>query len=135
MRTVLARHQLVADMAKNGVKIVEKALERGFASKGAKVFFFTEKSDYKNFIRMFVISDFFRNKSEKERLGEIFSIMEENGARDSIAKISLCVAMTRREYEKEFGPDVFLGVDLNKTFEGMKSRTRLQRALQVQSKN
>ncbi len=122
-------------MAKNGVKVVASALEKGFASKGAKVYFFAEKSDYKDFIRMFVISDFFRSKSEKERLGEIFSIMEENGAKDAIAKISLCVAMTKREYEKEFGRDVFLGVDLDKTYEGMKSRPRFQRAVQVHSKN
>ena len=96
-------------LARNGIKIVEKALEKGFASKGAKVSFFTEKSDYKDFIRMFVISDFFRSKTDKERLGEIFSILEENGAKDAIAKISLCVAMTRREYDREFGKYTWLG--------------------------
>jgi len=63
-------------VAKDGIKIVEEALKTGFAS---KVFFFTEESDYKDFIRMFVISDFFRGKTDKERLGEIFSVLEENG--------------------------------------------------------
>jgi len=90
-------------MAKNGIGVVRKALEKGFSSRGAKATFFTEKSDYKDFIRMFVVSDFFRRKSNKERLGEIFSILEENGAKDSLSKISLCVAMTRREYDREFG--------------------------------
>jgi hypothetical protein len=104
------------------IKIVEKALEKGFAAKGTKVRFFTEKSDYKDFIRMYVISDFFRGKGNKERLGEIFSILESFGAKDAISRISLCVAMTEREYEKEFGRDVFLGVDLHQTYRGMKSR-------------
>jgi len=111
-------------VAKNGIKVVEKALEKGFGSKGAKVFFFAEKSDYKGFIRMFVVSDFFRYKSEKERLGEVFDVMREFGAEDAITKVSLCVAMTRREYEKEFGRGTFLGVDLYKTFRGMKSRPK-----------
>ena len=96
-------------MAKDGIKIVRVALEKGFASKGASVTVFTEKSDYKDFIRMFVISDFFRRKTNKDRLGEIFTMLEENGAKDAIAKISLCVAMTRREYNREFGKFTWLG--------------------------
>ena len=56
-------------MARNGIKIVEKALKKGFDSKGANVSLFAEESDYKDFIRMFVISDFFRRKTNKERLG------------------------------------------------------------------
>jgi len=109
-------------MAKNGIKIVERALKKGFAANGAEVRFFAEKSDYKDFIRMYVISDFFRAKNNKERLGEIFDVLAQFGAKEMIAKVSLCVAMTEGEYEKEFGRDVFLGVDLHKTYREMKSR-------------
>ena len=126
---------MVTFMAKNGIKIVERALEKGFRSKGAEVRLFTEKSDYKDFIRMFVVSDFFRRKTEKERLGEIFSILEENGAKDSIVKISLCVAMTKREYEKEFGRDVFLGIDLHKTARELKVRPRLSKLALARARN
>jgi hypothetical protein len=76
---------------------VEKALKKGFAAKSAAVRFFTEKSDYKDFVRMYVISNFFRGKTNKERLGEIFAILEDFGAKDASAKISWCVAMTERE--------------------------------------
>lgn len=125
---------MAAFVAKNGIKGVRKALEKGFASKGAKVFLFTEKSDYKDFIRMFVVSDFFRNKTEKERLGEIFSMLEENGPKEAVAKISLCVAMTSKEYAREFGRYTFLGVDLHKTYRGMKSRPKLHRPVQIQGR-
>jgi hypothetical protein len=120
-------------MARDGIKIVKEALEKGFASKGAKVFSFAEKSDYKNFIRLFVISDFFRGKSEKERLGEVLSTLEECGARSVMTRISLCVVMTNREYEREFGRGVFLGVDLHKTARTMKSRPKLHRLTQVRA--
>jgi hypothetical protein len=109
-------------VVRDRVKAVENALRKGFNAKGATVRFFTEKSDYKDFIRMYVISDFFRGRTNKDRLGEVFSILEGFGAKDTIAKISLCVAMTEREYEREFGRDVFLGVDLHKTYRAMKSR-------------
>lgn len=121
-------------MAKDEIKIVEKALERGFASKGAKAFFFTEESDYKGFIRMFVISDFFRSKTDKERLGEIFSMLEEKGAKDAIAKISLCVAMTNREYDREFGKDTWLG-RLGDVYHDMKRKPRLARLSTVRSRS
>jgi hypothetical protein len=120
-------------MARDGIKIVKEALEKGFASKGAKVFSFAEKSDYKNFIRLFVISDFFRGKSEKERLGEVLSTLEEYGARSVMTRISLCVVMTNREYEREFGRGVFLGVDLHKTARTMKSRPKLHRLTQLRA--
>jgi hypothetical protein len=120
-------------MARDGIKIVKEALEKGFASKRAKFFSFTEKSDYKNFIRLFVISDFFRRKSEKERLGEVLSMLEENGARSVMTRLSLCVVMTTREYEREFGRGVFLGVDLHKTARTMKSRPKLHRLTQVRA--
>jgi hypothetical protein len=113
-------------MAKDTVKKVEKALKKGFAAKGDVFFSFTEKSDYKDFVRMYVISDLFRGKNEKERLGEIFEMLETNGAAETISKISLCIAMTNREYEREFGKDVFLAV-LGKAYRGMKSRPRLRR--------
>jgi hypothetical protein len=113
-------------MARNGIKTVEKALEKGFGSKGAKVSLFAEKSDYKDFIRMFVISDFFRNKTNKERLGEVFSMLEENGAKDEIAKISLCIAMTRREYDREFGKYTWLG-RVGEVYHDMRRKPRVAR--------
>jgi hypothetical protein len=118
-------------MVRDGIKIVKEALEKGFTSKRAKVFSFAEKSDYKNFIRLFVISDFFRGKSEKERLGEVLSILDENGARSVMTRISLCVVMTKREYEREFGRGVFLGVGLHKTAREMKATPKLHRLTQV----
>jgi hypothetical protein len=118
-------------MAGDGIKIVKEALEKGFASRRAKVFSFAEKSDYKNFIRLFVISDFFRRKSEKERLGEVLSMLEENGAKSLMTRISLCVVMTEREYEREFGRGVFLGVGLHKTARTIKSRPKLHGLTQV----
>jgi hypothetical protein len=120
-------------MAKDGIKIVEKALEKGFASKGAKVFFFTERSDYKDFIRMFVVSDFFRNKTGKERLGEVFSILDENGAKDAIAKISLCVAMTKREYVREFGKYTWLG-RVGEVYHDMRRKPRVARLSSVRGR-
>jgi hypothetical protein len=120
-------------MARDGIKVIREALEKGFASKRAKMFAFAEKSDYKNFIRLFVISDSFRGKSEKERLGEVLSMLEENGARSVMTRISLCVVMTKREYEREFGRGVFLGVDLHKTAREMKSRPKLHRLSQVRA--
>ena len=122
-------------MAKDAIKIVERALEIGFRSKGARVWILAEKSDYKDFMRMFVISDFFRRKREKDRLGEIFSMLEQNGAKEAIAKISLCVAMTKREYDKEFSRGVlrgpFLGAGLQKTPRDIKYRPKAQKLARV----
>lgn len=121
-------------MAKDGIiKTVEKALEKGFASKSAGVYFVTEKSDYKDFIRMFVVSDFFRNKTVKERLGEVFSILEENGAKSAISKISLCVAMTRREYDREFGKYTWLG-RVRDVYRDMKRKPRVSRLATVRGR-
>ena len=120
-------------MARDAIKIVRDALEEGFVSKRAKFFSFAEKSGYKDFIRLFVISDYFRGKSEKNRLGEVLAILEENGARSVMTKISLCVVMTKREYEREFGRGVFLGVDLQKTAHEMKSRPKIHRLTQARS--
>jgi len=89
-------------MARNAIKLVERALENGFRSKGVKVRVFAEKSDYKDFIRLYVVSDFFRRKREKDRIGEILSVLEENGAKEELPKLSLCVGMTISEYEKEY---------------------------------
>ena len=126
-------------MAKDGIKIVERALESGFRSKGAKVWILAEKSDYKDFIRMYVISDFFRRKREKDRLGEIFSMLEQNGAKETIPKISLCVPLTKREYDKEFGSGLLrgplLGVGLRKTARQMKSRQKPQKVALVRARN
>ena len=117
-------------MVRNGIKIVENALKKGFDSKGANVSLFAEESDYKDFIRMFVISDFFRRKTNKERLGEIFSMLEENGAKEAIAKISLCVAMTNREYDREFGKYTWLG-RVGDVYHEMKRKPRVARLSRV----
>jgi hypothetical protein len=120
-------------MARDAIKIIREALEKGFASKRAKVFLFTEKSGYKNFIRLFVISDFFRRKNEKERLGEVLEMLEEYGAKGVRAQISLCVVMTKREYEREFGLGTFLGIGLHGTARAIKSRPKLHRLTPVRA--
>jgi hypothetical protein len=66
------------------------------------------KSDYKDFIRMYIVSDYFKNMSEKERLGGIFSMLDSSGAKGLVRKISLCIAMTNDEYEAEFGGDAWV---------------------------
>jgi hypothetical protein len=121
-------------IATNSIKAVNRALEKGFAEKGEEVVVWADKSDYKDFIRMYVVSDYFRGRSEKERLGAIFSMLESYGAKGSISKISLCIAMTKREYDKEFGEDVWLGV-IGKVYRGMKPRPRLRRLARVQGRN
>lgn len=121
-------------MAADAIKTVEKALSKAFAAKGAKVVVWADKSDYKDFIRMYVVSDYFRGMGEKDRLGEIYSALESYGAREAIRKISLCIAMTDREYEKEFGEGVWLGV-IHKVYRGMKPRPRLHRLTKAHSRN
>ena len=95
-------------MATNSIATVKRALRKGFAKRGEDVVVWVNKSDYKDFIRMYIVSDFFRNMSEKERLGEIFSILESYGAKAMVRKISLCIAMTKKEYEAEFGGDTWV---------------------------
>jgi len=126
-------------LAKNGIKLVEQALETGFRSRSAKVWILAEKSDYKDFIRMYVVSDFFRRKRMKDRLGEIFSMLEDNGAKDVMAKISLCVPLTKREYDKEFGLGLLrgplTGVGLKRAVRKMKSRPKAQKLALVRARN
>ncbi len=121
-------------MATDAIKSIEKALEKAFDAKDAKVVVWVDKSDYKDFVRMYVVSDYFRGMSEKERLSEIYSMLEEYGAKEIIGKISLCIAMTNREYEEEFGEGVWLGV-LDKVYRGMKSRPRVRRLARIQTRN
>ena len=64
MSSLLKGFRSFTVMAKDQIKIVERALESGFHSKGVRVWILAEKSDYKDFIRMYVISDFFRGKRE-----------------------------------------------------------------------
>ncbi len=116
--------------ATNSINIVKRALERGFAEKSEEVVVWADKSDYKDFIRMYVVSDYFKSKSEKERLSAIYSMLESYGANDLIGKISLCIAMTKREYDKEFGEDVWLGV-IDKVYRGMKPRPKLRRLVRA----
>ena len=126
-------------MAKNGIKLVEKALESGFRSRGAKVWILAEKSDYKDFIRMYVVSDFFRRKRSKDRLGEIFSMLEQNGAKDLLANISLCVPMTKREYDKEYGLGLLRGplpgVGGKKTARKTATRVKTRKLAVAQARN
>lgn len=124
-------------IATNSVKAIKRALEKGFAARGKKVGVWADKSDYKDFIRMYVVSDYFREMSEKERLGEIYSMLESYGAKGLIRKISLCIAMTRSEFEKEFGDDfecVFF-TDLGGVYRDTKPRPRLRRLARVHSRN
>jgi hypothetical protein len=62
-------------------------------------------------------------------------MLEENGAKDAITKISVCITLTKREYEKEFGRDVFLGVDLHKTAREMKSAPKMQKLALARARN
>jgi hypothetical protein len=126
-------------LAKNGIKLVEQALETGFRSKSAKVWILAEKSDYKDFIRMYVVSDFFRRKRMKDRLGEIFSMLEDNGAKDVMAKISLCVPLTKREYDKEFGLGLLrgplTGVGLKRAVRKAAAHTKTRKLAVAQARN
>jgi hypothetical protein len=121
-------------LAADAIKALIAALEAGFAEKGEKVVVWADKSDYKDFIRMYVVSDYFKDISEKARLGEIYSVLESFGAKSLIGKISLCIAMTKREYDQEFGGDVWLGV-LDKVYRGMKSRPRVRRLGKAHSRS
>ena len=126
-------------MAKDAIKIVELALETGFRSRGAKVWILAERSDYKDFIRMYVVSDFFRRKTMKARLGEIFSMLEDHGAKDEIMKISLVVPLTKREYDKEFGLGLLrgplTGVGLKRAGRKTAARARTQKTALAQARN
>ena len=66
-------------------------------------------------------------------MGEIFDRLEENGAKDAIAKISLCIAKTRAEYEREFGKDTWLG-RLGDVYDEMKRKPRVQRLSTIHSR-
>lgn len=121
-------------MAANSIETVERALRKGFAKRGEGVVVWADKSDYKDFVRMYVVSDYFGDMSEKERLGEVFSILESNGAKAAISKISLCIAMTKKEYDAEFGEDIWLG-DLGKVYRQTKPRPRLHRLVKAHSRN
>jgi len=120
-------------LATGAIKTVTDALQKGIAEKGEKVEVWADKSDYKDFIRMYVVSDYFKGMSDKNRLGEIYSILETHGAKSLISKISLCIAMTKREYIRDFGEGVWLGV-LDKVYRGMDPRPKLRRLAGAHSK-
>jgi len=121
-------------LATNSIETVERALRAGFAKRGEKVVVWANKSDYRDFIRMYVVSDYFRDMSEKERLGEIYSILKSYGAKALIRKISLCIAMTKGEYDTEFGEGVWLG-DLSGVYRDTKPRPKLHRLTKAHSGN
>ena len=133
MHKFLTGYEGSAKLATNSIKTVERALRKGLAERGESVVVWANKSDYRDFIRIYVVSDYFRNMSEKERLGEVFSILESFGAKAMIRKISLCIAMTKEEYDAEFGEDVWLG-DLSKVYRAQKPRPRLHRLARAQSR-
>lgn len=121
-------------MAADSIKAVERALKNGFTEKGEEVVVRAYKSDYKDFIRMYVISDYFKGKSEKERLGAVHSTLESHGAKGLFSRISLCIAMTKREYDKEFGGDIWLGV-IDNVDRGAKPRPRSHRLAKAHGRN
>ena len=118
-------------MAANTIERVRRALAEAFESEKAKVEVWIEKSDYRDFIRMYVVSDYFRGISEKERLGEIYSMLEAKGIGDSIKKISLCIAMTKEEYDEEFGAGTWIG-KVGEVWRETKPRPRLRRLAKTQ---
>ena len=121
-------------MATNSIETVSRALEAGFAERGEKVVVWADRSVYKDFIRMYVVFRLLSGMSEKDRLGEIYSTLESYGAKAMIRKISLCVAMTKGEYDAEFGEGVWLG-DLSKVYRETKPRPKLHRLTRAHSRN
>jgi hypothetical protein len=125
---LFARYTGLASMARDAIKIIETALEKAFDAKGAEVYVAAEKSDYKDFIRMFVVSDYFRGMAEKRRLDEVYSMLESSAAGSLIEKISLCVTMTKKEYLDLFEGEgwVFVGSPAG-VYREMKPRPRVRR--------
>lgn len=121
-------------MAADAIKTVSRALEAGLAEKDKKVVVWADKSDYKDFIRMYVVSDYFEDMSDKERLGEIFSILDSHGAQTLVGKISLCIAMTTREYDEEFGGDVWLG-NIGEVYRSQERRPKVRRLARLHGRN
>jgi len=113
-------------LAATTIERVKEALTKGFRARGAEVEVWANKSDYKGFIRMYVVSDYFKGISDKERADTIYSVLEESAAKDSIKKISLCIGMTKREYDEEFGQGVWLG-PTEVVYRRMKPRPRSRR--------
>ena len=133
-RNLSARYEGVAQLAADAIKTVSRALEKGFAEKGEKVAVWAYKSDYKDFIRMYVVSDYFKNMSDKERLGEIYSLLDSYGAKALVGKISLCIAMTTREYDEEFGGDVWLG-NIGEVYRSQERRPKVRRLARLHGRN
>ena len=123
-------------MATSSIDIdtIERALRAGFAKKDRRLGVFFFKSDYKDFIRMYVISDYFQGMSEKERLGEIFSVLKSHGANAQIQKISLCIPVTNEEYEADFGGDDWI-VDLSESSQRTKPRPRSPHLAKAHNRN
>jgi stress-induced morphogen len=113
-------------LASTTIERVTEALTKGFRAKGAKVEVWANKSDYKDFIRMYVVSDYFKGMSDKERADAVYSALESSAAKESIKKISLCIGMTKREKDEEFGEGAWLGPS-ERVYRGMKPRPRLRR--------
>jgi hypothetical protein len=61
-------------------------------------------------------------------------MLESHGAKAVIRKISLCIAMTEREYDAEFGEGVWLGA-LSEVYRGTKPRPRLHRLAGAHGRN
>jgi len=116
------------------IDTIDRALREGFAGKDKRLGVFFFKSDYKDFVRMYVISDYFRDMSEKERLAEILSALESHGANAQKHKISLCIPLTKEEYEADFGGDDWIG-DSSRPSRGSKTLSRAHRLVRTRSRN
>lgn len=105
---------------------MKNALNAAFAETDNDVAVWADKSDYKDFIRMYVVSDYFKRLPEKERLARIYSMLESHGAKSLIRKISLCIAMTESEYERDFGAGLWLGIE-DRAHRPVNNRPKLHR--------
>ena len=118
-------------MANDAITTIETALRKGFAAKEAEVYAVAQKSDYKDFIRLYVVSDYFRGMAEKERLDAIYSMLQSFGAGSLIERISLCIGMTTKEHLEQFEggeEDGFVFVrDSVKLYRELKPQPKLRR--------
>jgi hypothetical protein len=83
---------------------------------------------------MYAVSDYFKRVSDKERADTIYSVLEGSAAKDSVKKISLCIGMTKPEYERDFGEGTWIRMP-GETRRATKSRPRTQRMAKAGSRN
>ncbi len=105
---LLAGYGSDTKLASAAIGRIERALQAGFRSRDAKVSVWANESDYKSLIRLYVVSDYFKGMPEKKRLDTVYAVLESGGARELVKKISLCIGITWREYDKDFGGGVWI---------------------------